>query len=229
MAAATSTLAAAAEDVRLELSEPVDPLLERLAAGHPEYVRLFKAARVAQRENTLGDVEALGAVQRAPINDKEGRPVFLFYPARLAAGAEKGVSLEHVTAHAVLLMHDHVVARNGAYTIVWVTNNLEPDGLGYRWFRSTYKMVPTEYHKNMRSLCVVHPSVSTRLTLLLLSYLLSTSFWEKLLFADRIEFLDEAIEYQGLGLPAELLAYDKFLDKEMELSTQVNFAANVPP
>lgn len=205
-----------AEEVRLELIEPTDPLLDDLAHSHQEYVRLYKAALVAQRENALGAVEAVGAVQRAPINDKEGRPIFLFYPSRLAAGEAEGVSLEQVMSHALLLMHSTVVTRDSAYTVVWVTNNLDPDRLGYFWFRSTYKMVPRAYHKNMRSLCIVHPSISTRLTLLMLSYMLSTTFWEKLVYADRIEFLDEVLDYKTVGLPSDVIMYDKFLDKEME-------------
>ena len=185
--------------VALNLNEPADPVLQGLAsAGHSEYVRLYTAAATARRENTLAAVEALGAVQRAPCVDRAGRPVFLFYPSRLAAGGASGVTLERVTAHALLLMHEHVVARGGEYAVVWVTNNLEPDELGWRWFVSTYRMVPHAYHKQMRSLAVVHPAVSTRLTLLALSYLLRASFWDKLVYADRVEFLDEVV------LPAAL-------------------------
>eukprot|EP00967_Tisochrysis_lutea_P134601 scaffold237886_cov33-Tisochrysis_lutea.AAC.1 len=203
-------------EVRLELPEPADPLLDQLATSHKEYVRLYRAGRVAQRENALGELERLGAVQRAPINDKEGRPIFVFFPSRLAGGEEKGLTLEKVMSHALLLMHDTVVVQDKPYTVIWVTNNLEPDRLGYFWFRSTYKMVPRAYHKNMRSLCIVHPSISTRLMLLMLSYLLKTSFWEKLVYADRVEFLDEVMDYTALELPSDLLMYDRFLDKEME-------------
>ena len=88
-------------------------------------------------------------------------------------------------------MHDSVVVGDRAYTAVWVCNNLEASQLGYFWFRRQYKMVPHEYHKNMRSLAVVHPGLGVRMTLLLLSYMLKHSFWDKLIYADRIEFLDE--------------------------------------
>jgi hypothetical protein len=50
----------------------------------------------------------------------------------------------------------------------------------------------------------------------MLSYLLSTTFWKKLVFADRIEFLDEVLDYKAVGLPSDVIMYDKFLDKEME-------------
>ena len=54
-----------------------------------------------------------------------------------------------------------------------------------------------------------------RLLLLALSYVLRYSFWEKLLYADRIEFLDELLEPRALALPQEVVDYDKFLDVQM--------------
>ena len=66
-----------------------------------------------------------------------------------------------------------------ASSCVWVCNNEENSQLGYFWFRRQYHMVPHTYKKNMRAVCLVHPSASVRLLVFFLSYICKTSFWDK--------------------------------------------------
>jgi len=187
-----------------------DPFLDRLAGTNAEYVRLYRAAHAIASEGGFDHLKRMDVVRRAKVQDKFQRDIFLFFPAHMPEGAD----LERIVMYAIWLMHDPVVVGNRPYSAVWVCNNLEASQLGYFWFRRTYKMVPHEYHKNMRSLAIVHPGLGVRLTLLLLSYMLKASFWEKLVYADRIEFLDEVVEPKALELPNELYEYDRFLDRE---------------
>jgi hypothetical protein len=214
---------------------PPDPLLERLAPTNAAYVSLVQRARTVQREadRRFDDVKALNVVQ-AQGKDKSGRPVFLFFPGHLPAGFD----VERVVMYAVLLMHPAVVERNEPYSAVWMTNNIREDAqsLGYRWFRRQYMMLPDAYRTNLHMVAIVHPTLSVsrppapaararstrprarrqvRLLLLALSYVIRFSFWEKLLYADRIEFLDELLEPSGLQLPQEVQDYDRFLDVQM--------------
>ena len=97
---------------------------------------------------------------------------------------------------------------------MWVCNNEENSQLGYFWFRRQYHMVPHTYKKNMRAVCLVHPSASVRLLVFFLSYICRTSFWDKLIYADRLEFLDELVgddPKRKLHLSKELIEYDRFL------------------
>lgn len=123
-------------------------------------------------------------------------------------------------------MHESVVASDRPYTIIWVCNNLEASQLGYFWFRRQYKMVPHEFHKNMRCLAIVHPGLTTRMTLLLLSYMLKQSFWDKLIYADRIEFLDEVVDPKALQLPKDLYDYDRMLDQEAAMMAEQHFTGS---
>ena len=55
-----------------------------------------------------------------------------------------------------------------------------------------------------------------RLIVFLLSYVVRHSFWEKLVYADRIEFLDELLPDETIAsLPQETKEYDVALDKAM--------------
>lgn len=204
-----------ADDARVDLQPlPDDPTLAddgALMAECPAYVELARRAAALQADGQFSELAALDVIRRTG-PDNQGRPVFMFFPSRLPAG----VDLEHVTAFGISLMHDLVARRGKEYTVVWVCNNEVESRLSLGWFRSTYWRTPYAYHKQMRSLCIVHPSVRVRLTLFALSYLTKHSFWEKINYADRLEFLDESVPVALIrSLPQEYKAYDKRLDAEM--------------
>ena len=158
------------------------------------------------------DIERMDVVRKAGI-DKEGRDVYIFLPENLP----EGVDLERVTMYGVWLMHESVVAQARPYTAVWVCNNVHDSRLGFSWFRRIYKMLPHAYHKQMRCVCVVHPSIQVRLLVFMLSYIVKHSFWEKLVYADRIEFLDEVLKDETISsLPRDVKEYDAALDKAMQ-------------
>lgn len=175
-----------AESVSVQLTEQVDSTLEALKTTHPVYADLCKRGRVKAAEAQFDAIEKLDVVRHSGV-DKEGRNVFMFFPAHLP----EGVDLEDITMYALWLMHDPVVRQSKPYTAVWVCNNELDSRLSFWWFRRTYKMLPKAYHDGMRCLCIVHPSIQVRILLYLLSFFVKHTFWEKIFFADRIEFLDE--------------------------------------
>lgn len=170
----------------VELRPAADASVDSLAAEYPEYVDTYKRALTLAAENGFRDLERLGIVRAGGL-DKDGRDVYLFYPQAL----QEDTDLELVTMLALHLMHGTVVRQSRPYTVVWVCNNQQDSRLSFWWFRRTYRMLPQAYKKQMRQLCVVHPGVQVRIQLYLLSFVVSASFWEKLFYADRIEFLDE--------------------------------------
>lgn len=169
-------------DVNLSVPAPSDPTWDALAADHPVYVDYCRRAAVLAAEAGLVDMEQLDLVRKAGV-DKEGRDVYMFFPGNLP----QGVDLDKVTMYVLRLMHDSVVRAERPFTAVWVCNNMLDSQLSFWWFRRTYKMLPHAYKKQMRCLCIVHPSIQVRMLLLLLSYVVKHSFWEKLVYADRIE------------------------------------------
>ena len=103
---------AAAAHASIDLPPVADePSLARLETENPEYLRIYRQARLLQRENGLRDVRAHGAVRLAPSRDLAGRPVFIFEPSRLP----KNANLERVIMYAVILMHETVHAKDAHY------------------------------------------------------------------------------------------------------------------
>ena len=164
---------------------------------------------------SCSQIEALDIFRVAAEPDNEGRPVLIFLPANLPEGDE--ALLERATLFVFARMHQLVVVESRDYTVLWLCHNRDtPGSLSLRWWRRTYWTLPYCYHTRLHSLCVVHPSLSVRAYLLVLSYLPRHSFWEKLDYADRLEFLDAHVPIALIkSLPQEVKEYDKELDREM--------------
>ena len=136
--------------------------------------------------------------------------VFLFIPSHLSSAVEK------LTLYVLSVVHEVVVKQGKSFTAIWMCQNMEPSRLSLRWFRRTYYSVPYLYHERLSALCIVHPSATVRVLLFLLSYLPRISFWEKINFADRLEFLDAEVPVALIKtLPQSFKDYDKALDREM--------------
>jgi len=89
--------------------------------------------------------------------------------------------------------------------------------------------MPYCYHDRLASLCLVHPSLTVRAALFVLSYLPRVSFWDKLNYCDRLEFLDDAVPVSLIKMmPQRYKDYDKALDKEMyEASSKLGAGASM--
>ena len=146
----------------------------------------------------MSDVRKLDAIRRCARPDVAGRPVYVFLPGHVP----RGFDLERLLMHAILVMHDEVV--NGApFSAVWVCHNTDEDAqrLPWTWVRYVYRLLPPAYHAGAKAIGLAHPSLGVRAVMLGLSYVLSTPFWDKLVFADRVEFLDEIAKLDVLDLP----------------------------
>lgn len=192
-----------------------------LARECPNYVEMVKRALALQSGEGFADIEALDVFRVAKQRDNGGRIVFVFLPAHLPEGDE--ALLERATLYAIAQMHTHVVVQERQYTALWLCNNRDDTNspLPLRWWRSTYYATPYVYHERLKTLAVVHPSVAVRCKLFALSYLHSAyltrhPFWDKLDYADRLEFLDAHVPIALVKtLPREVKEYDKALDREM--------------
>ena len=192
--------------------QTLDKFLQTLGSKHQEYTKIMTQLSQLQTLPEFQKIKDQNIVRCAKTKDRESRHVFLFFPQNVPDNAD----LRLIIAYAISIMHDIVALQDQHYSIVWVTDQLGPQRLGFFWLRHVYKMVPDAYHRNMRSLAVVHPTLKVRFSLFLLSYMLARSFWDKLYYADRVEFLDDLMDVDSLELPSEVFEYDRFLDQEME-------------
>jgi len=202
---------------------PLDPSLApdgTLARECPRYVEMVRRARALASGEGFADIEALDVFRIAPWPDKSGRPVVIFLPAHLPDGDER--LLELATLFVFSKMHQLVCVEEKEFTALWLCNNREtPSPLYLRWWRRIYWATPYVYHQRLSTLAVVHPSVSVRVCLFALSYVPRVSFWEKLDYMDRIEFLDQHVPVALIkSLPQEVKDHDKELDREMYDSVQ---------
>ena len=202
--------ASAAVDVR-----PLEPdaIATKYRNSHKTYLRHLQAIPLATTTPEWHKIRDNAIVTQSKKPDHHGRATFVFHPARI----QPDTDLDLLTTYAVALLHEHVALHDKPYTVVWISDQLGQGRLNFFWFRRIYKMVPPEFHHNMRSLAIVHPTLTVRFTLFCLSYLLQRSFWDKLYYADRVEFLDELMDVDALELPSEVLEFDRFLDHDMEL------------
>merc|ERR1711865_899117 len=73
-----------------------------------------------------------------------------------------------------------------------------------------------KYGRFLDAVHVVHPSWSVRLLRLALWPFAGDEFWDQFQCHERVEFLDSSVNLKKLALPADVIAYDKFLDVEAE-------------
>ena len=142
--------------------------------------------------------------------------VFLFIPSHLPEDDSRGEIVDKLTLYVLSVVHEVVIKQGNSFTAIWLCQNEQPSRLSVGWFRRTYYCVPYIYHERLSALCIVHPSAAVRVVLFLLSYLPRISFWEKINFADRLEFLDAEVPVALIKtLPQAFKDYDKALDREM--------------
>ena len=170
-------------------------------------------------------IEALDVFRIAAETDNGGRPIVIFIPAHLPEGDAD--LLERATLYAFAKLHQLVIVEKREYSAMWLCNNREtPSALPLSWWRRTYYATPFCYQTQLHTLMVVHPTIAVRTKLFVLSYLHSAyltrhQFWDKVDFADRIEFLDSHVPLALVKkLPDEVKQHDKELDREMYATLQ---------
>merc|ERR1711920_989677 len=115
-------------------------------------------------------------------------------------------------SYAVAELHDHVVEQAKKYSVVWVqANDQRMWSLSmWRFKRSMHPM----FFENVHEVHVVHPSWGLRFYVLLLWPTAEESFWDRFISHERVEFLSSHLRVPKLMLPADIMEYDKDLDRE---------------
>ena len=227
-AAATSSTKAddAGSSVAVELSDSPadDPTLEPLKADNPNYCETVRRGLLIEAGEGFADIEAMDVFRISKIPDNDGRTVFIFLPENLPdyqmPRAARDEIVERATLYAFTQLHKHVVREQREYTAVWLCMNDEErwSPLPMKWWRRTYKATPRLFMERLGMLNIVHPSLSVRSRMLALSYLTNgvADCWEKINYADRLEFLDCSVPVKLIKtLPESVKDYDRYQDKLM--------------
>ena len=213
-------------NVALQLSDAPanDPTLDELQVENPNYCETVRRGLLIEAGEGFGDIEALDVFRKSKIADNDGRVVFIFLPENLPdydmPRAEREDIVERATLYAFTQMHKTVVREKKEYTAIWLCMNDDErwSPLPMRWWRRTYQATPRLYLERLGMLNIVHPSLGVRAKILTLSYMTRgvNDCWEKINYADRLEFLDCSVPVKLIKtLPESVKEYDRMQDKMM--------------
>lgn len=149
---------------------------------------------------------------------KMGAKVFVLAPRGPHGDTECHIDMRGLLAYTVDQMHDHVVKQGALFAVVWVMFSDHRVWPLSAW--SFKKHLHERYARCLDAVHVVHPSWSVRLLRLALWPYASDALWDHFECHERVEFLDSYMNLKTLALPADVLEYDKFLDRQAEEATQ---------
>ncbi|KAA8491647.1 Rho GTPase-activating protein gacY [Porphyridium purpureum] len=214
---------AASEDIRgadaeAPLGEPLSALQQ---APVEEYLRVLEEARAANLEH----IEALNVFEVVE-DDGHGRPVMMVHGSRLDTW---NVDMHDVLLLFIRLLHPCVFGPGAdielddssrQYSVIFFHTNM-----GWRNQPSVafairaYRLLPTAYKKNLAHLSIVHPGVWVRGVFLIMRPFLSSKFWAKLHYADRLDelWLDGVLNKHALEahVPPEARRFEEALRHEL--------------
>ncbi|KAM9071672.1 LOW QUALITY PROTEIN: rho GTPase-activating protein 8 [Megaptera novaeangliae] len=152
------------------------------------------------------DVARHGILQAAR-EDRLGRRVIAFCCCRMTASRE--LNHRRLLGYLKYTLDQYV---ESDYTIVYFHYGLKSQNkpsLG--WLQSAYKEFDGRYKKNLKALCVVHPTNFIKVLWDLLKPLISHKFGKKVTYFNYLSELREHFKYDQLIIPPEVLQYDEEL------------------
>lgn len=145
------------------------------------------------------------------------RPIIVFVAAHLPAAA---VDLERVLLYLIVTM-DNVV--NRSYCLVWLHTNFSSSNQpNFQFIRKVYSIFTRKYKKNMKSLFVVHPTMWVKAMAWMVTPFVSSKFWRKFSYIERVSDLYSFFDATQLTLPDYVFRYDR----QVNAGTYANADAN---
>merc|ERR1712232_1077421 len=176
----------------------------------------------------LSDVEQILFGKMAWWSDavsSDGGRVFVLSPRGEDGELEGYTDMWKLSAYSLAQMHPRVVESGEKYSVVWVQAG--DHRLSFWAARKVRRSLPDQYSGNLAGVHVVHPSWSYRVMELALWPFVDESFWDSFYCHERVEFLEQHMRVKELDLPADVIEYDQYLDKEAQyMSEQAAFTTN---
>ncbi|NWX34578.1 RHG01 protein, partial [Notiomystis cincta] len=150
-------------------------------------------------------------------DDKYGRKVILFSACRMPPS--------HQLDHGKLLGYlkftlDKYVESD--YTLVYLHHGLTSENKpSLSWLRDAYVEFDRKYKKNIKALYIVHPTVFIKTLLILFKPLISFKFGRKIFYVNYLSDLEEYVKLEQLGIPEQVVNYDKQL-RSLQKPSQVS-------
>mmetsp|Transcript_11047 Transcript_11047/g.19975 ORF Transcript_11047/g.19975 Transcript_11047/m.19975 type:complete len:257 (-) Transcript_11047:465-1235(-) len=164
-------------------------------------------------ESNLSDIESMNLFQVVPDNGF-GKPLLVVVGVR--------VNTYYASMHRVLLLFIRLMDEisRGEFCVLYFNSNVGwSNQPGFYFLSSNYYVLPRRYKVNLSTISVVHPGVWVRGMFGLLRPILSTKFWNKLHYADRIEelWLDDVCAEDAFDIPSEATQFELSIQREHQV------------
>ena len=192
----------------------MDEQMKRDIKGESEYQRYLEMSRSQNYE----DMKALNMLYRCGI-DKQGRPVIVFVACNIPA---KKIDPDRFLLFIISVMDK--LADND-YTFVFVNTLATSDNRPtFKWMRKAYSILNRKYKKNLKALYIVHPQFWTKMIFRLFKPFISSKFWKKLTYIDRIGDLYQFIDRDQIDLPDKVMQYRPEVRSKPVFGAQLRYA-----
>jgi hypothetical protein len=196
--------------------------LEHLSRDEREKIEMQQLYydHLAKASNTdLSDIARLNVIYESG-KDLMGRPVVVIVGNRLPSSRSH---LERLFLYLLKVMDkitDH------PYTVVYLHTNMEErDTPEFSWMKKIYNVIDPKYGNNLSSFYIVHPTFWLKIFESVISaFVISVTFWSKVVYIEKLEELYQAIDFEQLVLPPEVVAYDVKVNGRRSVPTLKTFA-----
>lgn len=159
----------------------------------------------------------------ALLYDKDGNAIVVIVPENVPENEwEKAFQLFLITMQSV----------PSDYRIVYVHSGFDSHFRVAWWLARLHQRVPQALRKSLKAVSVVHPTVVLRLLFMFCKPFVSSKFWDKLHYVDRIDelFLDEVLPAEAVRrvLPPFVFAYERKLLEDGTIAREMAAQAGAP-
>jgi hypothetical protein len=194
-----------------------DPDAERRARVDAAYENMDDDARATLRYETylrqarnsdLSDIAALNLIYTSG-TDLQGRQVLMVLGSHLPA---ETVDLERVLLYIIRVM-DRLV--NRPYVLIYIHSEFSSENRPeLSWLREMFDIFDRKYRANLKAMYVVHSSFWVKLVFWALTPVLTTKFWDTLVYIDRVQDLNNYFDRGQMQIPAHVIDFDREANPE---------------
>ncbi|MBN3320723.1 RHG01 protein, partial [Atractosteus spatula] len=147
-------------------------------------------------------------------DDNFGRKVIVFSACRMPPHHE----LDH---HKLLAYLKHTLDQyvENDYTLIYFHHGLTSENKpSLTWLRDAYREFDRKYKKNIKALCIVHPTTFIRTLLILFKPIISWKFGRKIFYMNYLSELEEYVKCEQLVIPQRVKTYDDKIKAAQKVS-----------
>jgi len=169
----------------------------KLEAQQIYYDHLSKA-----RTSDLSDVARINVIYESG-KDIMGRPVIVIVGSRLP---NERPQLERVFLYMLKIM-DRIAEHH--YTVVYLHTHMnDRETPEFSWMKKIYNIIDPKYGNNLQNFYIVHSTFWLKIFETVVSAFITSSFWSKVVYIEKLIDLYNNIDPNQIVLPPEVVNYD---------------------